>query len=268
MAAGFLNLKKIDPVALVISPKWKNCKPKNCSDIYDIPLTPNKPHGKGANAQIEVIDMNIYEPAAKMAAFRVASKERLLHWIHCLTFRYHIELGGNEDYLVEWTDKLSKRSDKIHDEIQIRILKNDDSNQKFITIHMFLTTFLVTIQGTLFTKWVSEEFEYLKLIVEASLEQTLEKELQNTPKKTLSVDPLSPLSLDHHQMEKVVPRLVAPKSPADIFQSPMRHPSYMPLQNIEANLFKMLQAFEEKLDKLSVSVNSIQNQIQTSYSTK
>ena len=84
--------------------------------------------------------MNIYEPAAKMAAFRVASKERLLHWMHCLTFRYYIELGGNEDYLVEWTDKLSKRSDKIHDEIQIRILKNDDSNQKFITIHMFMTT--------------------------------------------------------------------------------------------------------------------------------
>ena len=195
-----------------------------------------------------------------MVAFRVASKERLLHWIHCLTFRYHIELGGNDDYLVEWTDKLSKRSYKYMMKFKSEFWRMMTRTKNSLQYTCSWQQFLVTIQGTIFTKWVSEEFEYLKLIVEASLEQSLEKELQNTPKKTLSVDPLSPLSLDHHQMEKVVTRLVAPKSPADIFQSPMRHLSYMPLQNIEENLCKMLQAFEEKLDKLSVSVNSIQNQ--------
>jgi hypothetical protein len=95
--------------------------PNNCLEIYEIPSTSNKPHGKGINATIENFDLNIYEPMAKMTAFRIASKQRLIHWIHCLTYRYHAELGDNENYLFEWTDKQTKQNDKTHDEIQIKI---------------------------------------------------------------------------------------------------------------------------------------------------
>lgn len=170
MAACFEKLGKINPIILRQNLEWKNCFTAKDIDKYIIPSNPNKPHGKGANALTERIDLNqnIYEPAARMTAFRVESKERLINWIHCLVFRYHIELGEKDEFLVEWTDKLCKQNESKHDEIQIKILTNDDSSQKIITIHIFLTTFLITVQGSFYKEWVSSEFEYLKAIVESS----------------------------------------------------------------------------------------------------
>jgi hypothetical protein len=59
MAADFLKLEKLNPMTLIKSPKWKNCTPQNCLEIYEILSTLNKPHGKGINTPIENFDLNM-----------------------------------------------------------------------------------------------------------------------------------------------------------------------------------------------------------------
>jgi hypothetical protein len=244
------------------------------------------------------LNQNVYEPADRMAAFRVKSRERLIHWIHCLVFRYHVELGEKDEFLVEWIDKLSKHNGNKHDEIQIKILRNDDNGQKIITIHVFLTTFLITVQGTFYKEWVSSEFEYLKTVVEVNTPSSPQSksdinktatEKNGSPEQTSWLSPsvcdeavlkesfypqqsASTPSIDQPTSElneilstpmgcknKATPRLLLPKPIADINGTKTEQTAF--IQNIESNLCSVLKSFEEKLDNLTQTVSVLESHV-------
>jgi hypothetical protein len=53
MAACFDCLEKINPLTLTHKTEWTNCFTAKDIDKYIIPLSLNKPHGKGVNTLIE-----------------------------------------------------------------------------------------------------------------------------------------------------------------------------------------------------------------------
>jgi len=129
---------------------------------YDIPSVPPKlPAGKG-----EIIDTELYESGARMVGFKVRNKQRLVSWIKAIIFRYHNQMGSFQEFHCDWTDMLRRNSDSRIDEIRIQLF-NESKSAKYLTIHIYLTTFLLTFQGLDYLTCASEEFDYMKSIVDA-----------------------------------------------------------------------------------------------------
>lgn len=56
------------------------------------------------------------------------------------------------------------------DEVMIKLSKcsrasTKGEEDKLITIHVYFTTFVATVQGNFYEQWVDEEFEYPKAVV-------------------------------------------------------------------------------------------------------
>ena len=89
-----------------------------------------------------------------------------------------ILLGDDEDYVVQWTDRQCAHNKDLHDEIQIQIFENNQEKRKVVTIHIFFTTFLITVQGTTYEEWSRFEFQYLKGFVDGLCGENVDKLLQ------------------------------------------------------------------------------------------
>ena len=108
---------------------------------------------------------------ARMLAFRVKSQERLVFWIKVFAFQYHYQLGTLDNVVCRWTYKENPK-DIIIGEIFIQLFKGSDvdttvDSNKLLTfhIHVYPSTFLITIQGTHYLSWSTWEFSYLKSIL-------------------------------------------------------------------------------------------------------
>lgn len=112
------------------------------------------------------MNITLYETGAHMVGFRIKSKERLKSWIRAATHRYQEQMDSFSEYFCEWKDRLSKHSDTKVGEIFIQ-LYNAQKTIKYLTIHIYLTTYYYTVQGIQFTAWAEQEFDFLKSIVEA-----------------------------------------------------------------------------------------------------
>lgn len=146
--------------------------------------------------KFEEIDLDIYKPSSKCAAF-VTSEERILHWIRTFQFRYYETLKDNNSYYIEWMDHENFDSSNFQ-EIEIKIYKIDfehtaelpdlsqhrndaisDSHRSLlITIHLYLTTGVIMFQGYAFKVWADQEFPILKNLTEIAISNPL---LQHDP---------------------------------------------------------------------------------------
>ena len=194
MAAVFRSLEKSKFEAIVQSPSWEEASPVPILSKYDFPTIPGIPNKKSANALFEQLDLGLYKEKANMVGFRIQSKEKFIKWIQCITYRYHITLGADDNYTVHWTDRQCSHDPTKHDEIMLQICPLNDPDHPLVTIHIFLTTYLITVQGNLYLNWAKMEFDYLKSIVDASMEsnmQTLVKTCESEPPCTDTCAPVT-----------------------------------------------------------------------------
>ena len=140
--------------------------------------------------KFENIDLEVYKPSAKCAAF-ITSEERILHWIRTFQFRYFESLKDDENYYIEWIDHENYDSSSFQ-EIEIKIFKIDHevsvtdvtqdsepasdstsfvekSHTLLITIHIYLTTGVIMFQGYAFKFWTEKEFPFLQELTNISV---------------------------------------------------------------------------------------------------
>ena len=140
--------------------------------------------GKQKALKFETVDLEIYKPSAKCAAFST-SEDRILYWIRSLQLRYFDSLKDNDEYLIDWIDHENYDSTSFQ-EVEIKIYKTDlehtqatiPSSQTsdhlpiedtsntaqtlLITVHIYLTTGVIMFQGHAFQFWAEREFPILK----------------------------------------------------------------------------------------------------------
>jgi len=73
-------------------------------------------------------------------------------------------MGSFQEFHCDWKDR--RNSDSRIDEIRIQLF-NESKSAKYLTIHIYLTTFWLTFQSLNYLTWASEEFDYMKSIVDA-----------------------------------------------------------------------------------------------------
>lgn len=79
--------------------------------------------GKQKALKFETIDLEIYKPSSKCAAFST-SEDRILYWITSLQLRYFDALKANDEYLIDWIDHENYDSTSFQ-EVEIKIYKTD-----------------------------------------------------------------------------------------------------------------------------------------------
>lgn len=255
MAAIFETLAKENVQDVISSAEWVNASPWNCIVKYEIPVIPNNPTGKSINASFEDINYNLYEHKARMVGFRLDSKDRLPRWIQCFAYRYHHLLGNDDNHNIIWTDKQCKHNCDKHDEIQIQISKSSPSgDQRLVTIHVYLTTYLITVQGTYFREWAKEEFSYLKSLVSQSDMIAAKGTLSSTPRRPpkdldqtiislhATANSTPDINVDEQYCSTTTPRIVTSKSTSEVYVTPCAQtstgsiPVTKSLQMMESNL--------------------------------
>lgn len=147
--------------------------------------------------KFEEIDLEVYKPAAKCAAF-VTSEELILHWIRTFQFRYYESLKDDTHFFIEWIDRENYDSTTFQ-EIEIKIFKIDhehaqatnqtqapdtvidDANDAYhtllITIHIYITTAVIMFQGCAFKFWTEREFPILKELTDSLVLQHQQHDL-------------------------------------------------------------------------------------------
>ena len=120
--------------------------------------------GKQKSLQFEEINLDLYRPSARCAAF-TTSKDRILHWIKTLQYHYFETLKDDHSYLIKWIDHANYSSTTFQ-EVEIKLFKldsehvsdtcdlsqhhddtSDTQNTLIITIHVYLTTGVIMFQG-------------------------------------------------------------------------------------------------------------------------
>ena len=92
-------------------------------------------------------------------------------------------MGSNDKYNIEWQNKLDKKGNCT--EIQIKILhqKDDNKGELGLTIHAYLTTALIKVQGKMFDFFVKDLFPGIKEFVER---ESSNDEILSVQKQTVS----------------------------------------------------------------------------------
>ena len=242
MATLFRNMQIYNDTyeSIIKTKEWDIAKPVDFLSKYEIPQTPNEPSGKSIDAEFEAINLNLYAPNANMVGFRVRNKDRLIGWIHCLAYRYYALLGEDEDYEVQWTDRQCAHNKDLHDEIQIQIFENNQEKRKVVTIHIFFTTFLITVQGTTYEEWARFEFQYLKGLVDGLCGENVDKLLQY-----LHVDE------DIDELSDAETEL---KLPANSFEHGNKSASFTQLDLLQASLIKTVEKLEASQESNTVAI--------------
>jgi hypothetical protein len=208
------------------------------AEIIDLNIIdkPQKSSGKGAKANFEDIDFGLYKKNAKMIAFRIpGGRDRVYSWISVLSARYYREIGQQDSFKCVWASLTEDVSDDENSEInasnvdEIRVQVFDTSRGEdeilLFTIHVYLTTHLITVQGNHYVQWSIQEFTPLLSAVNAvtpvvtviyNEKSTKEKMTKNSPqsaqKKTAAALTL-PVEVDKEKMnEKCVVALTETES--------------------------------------------------------
>lgn len=134
-------------------------KVKSVQDEYDCyiqRIDPKRRTGKAKDLPYEILNYDIYDPQAHMVGF---TTDRPLKWLTAFELRY-----TNSDKLsVEWYN--IKNSEKLVKECQLYI--SNSTNNKCITIHVYLTTGVISFKGSHYRN-IAYEFPHLLLFVNGS----------------------------------------------------------------------------------------------------
>ena len=139
---------------------------------------------KNTNHGFEEFHDETFESHSLSNAFKT-SKDRLGHWIFALQNHVYIDLASN-GFDVRWNNKTDNKNNIVEIEIHLTEKSRQDTpEKKSLAIHVFLTTALIQIKGSMIHKFIKEIFPELKALM---------------PNKT-SVD-ITLLNQQKHQEEK------------------------------------------------------------------
>jgi hypothetical protein len=149
------------------------------------------PTGKAKSANFEDINLSLYEPAAKMIAFRVGA-ERLPAWVRAIWLRFYEEIGESDKFNVDWTQ--DPRPSKT---LQIEINRRDtESTGSVYKISIFATTGTIQVQGTHYSQFSDTEFPRLRKMVS----DIVELSKFNQPKSTVRTEgEITPTTISDQQ---------------------------------------------------------------------
>ena len=117
--------------------------------------------GKQWKLQHEELDLSIYGPTARRAAF-TTSEDQILFWVKALQDHYYELLGDNSEYHIKWIDHLNgDNSAYEHIELKISHL-NQEHRTLLFTITVYLTTGVIMCQASTFDLWSEKEFPRVK----------------------------------------------------------------------------------------------------------
>ncbi|XP_061171041.1 uncharacterized protein LOC133180580 [Saccostrea echinata] len=236
--AVFSKISKADQEVIMNSFYWDSVL--NTAH-YQFPDVPKLPTGKAAHAELEHIDKNLYKPNAKMVSFRVQDKNRLMNWLKCLAYRYHYQFGKRKEFKCEWIDRLKDGSKELIDEVLVRLLSVDiegEEMEKIITINVYFSTHLITVQGNNYLHWVDDEFPHLKSVVEnMSTQDNSETKVKNLLDVSAEYDEFQSF-LSSNKKTFSTPRIISPNTVAS--------PNNM--QTIESGICSRFSTLDRKID--------------------
>ena len=129
-------------------------------DKFHPPTTTAKP------ALFESIDLSIYQPSARCAAF-CTSESRLLRWIHVFRHRYYEYLNGESTgYKAIWKEQEAYSSPPKCEKIVLYLFETSSiSDEQLVTLTVFVSTGRIVIQGKKYKEWCTDEFPVLLELV-------------------------------------------------------------------------------------------------------
>ena len=129
-------------------------------DKFHPPTTSAKP------ALFESIDLSLYQPSAKCAAF-LTSESRLLRWIRVFKTRYFEYLNSDATgYKAVWKEQEAYSSPSKCEKIVIHLFDTSSTlEEQLVTLTVFISTSRILIQGKKHKEWCTAEFPVLLEIV-------------------------------------------------------------------------------------------------------
>lgn len=147
-------------------------------------------------------------------------------------------------FICDWIDRLNNENENEVDEVMIKLSKCSNAStkgedDKLITIHVYFTTFLTTVQRNFYKQWVDEEFEYLKAVVNEITTNTLQ--VLNLTSEDLAITPKSP-------------RILQPSPKVGQSLQGM-------IQAVENRVCEHLKLIENKLSRFEERITKIKNDV-------
>ena len=129
-------------------------------DKFHSPTTSAKP------ALFESIDLSLYQPSAKCAAF-LTSESRLLRWIRVFKTRYFEYLNSDATgYKAVWKEQEAYSWRSKCEKIVIHLFDTSStSEEQLVTLTVFISTGRILIQRKKYKEWCTAEFPVLLEIV-------------------------------------------------------------------------------------------------------
>lgn len=224
-----------------------------------IPDKSNKSKGKIALVKTEELDYDVYKPGAKMVSCRIL-RENISSWVCALATRYFYKLGDNQDYEIKWENK--EASDGTTKDIQIQVADITNKVKESVnlfTLHVYLTTHAMTVQGNFIRQWGSQEFEILREVAHEIGKKHLHAHV------TSSAPSIMPSEDEDEEIE--ADAVTAPLAPPTTPPIPVFHSKAEDIENISKDIASILNAVKRIEDEQS-SLHTIINKIDTNYVTK
>ena len=125
------------------------------TDRYTIKVDPNKRTGKTKDLEENIIDVSLYSESAKTCGF--TTKDPLI-WIQAFE-RYYEQ---QTKLKCEW-NKVSNQNQQYS---ELQLFVHNQTGSKCITIHIYLTTGVILIKGSLWKQWAENEFAIFKAVID------------------------------------------------------------------------------------------------------
>lgn len=177
----------------------KNDNIENTYNADCLPLCITEPTTeKAVSCWFEKIRDDIYEPEARMIAFRT-NKERLLPWIKTLNLYYFEILGGKRNMNIGWEENPTKlaRGESLK---TITIDVKNTTKERRYKITFFVRTGLIQVQGNQYMDFIKTDFPELLSIIHqlaGPIEEGPETLHEETNPKTVTETETNPVRHVH-----------------------------------------------------------------------
>ena len=158
---------------------------------------------KNTNHGFEEFHDETFERHSLSNAFKT-SKDRLGHSIFALQNHVYLDLASN-GFDVRWNNKTDNKDNIVEIEIHLtEKSRQDNPEKKSLAIHVFLTTALIQIKGSMIRKFIKEIFPELKTLMpsETSADNTLLTQQKHQEEKCIKEGSTTPNML--HDIEETL----------------------------------------------------------------
>eukprot|EP00112_Aurelia_sp_Birch-Aquarium-sp1_P021061 Seg5571.1 transcript_id=Seg5571.1/GoldUCD/mRNA.D3Y31 product="putative RNA-directed DNA polymerase from transposon X-element" protein_id=Seg5571.1/GoldUCD/D3Y31 len=185
-----------------------------------------------------------FEPNSQSNSFRTDG-ERLPKWIYAIQEKLFCEIGPKEEYKVNWKDKTDHKGKFVEILIQIFQQDSDGKEELGLTIHIYLTTALIQVQGTMLETFMENLFPTIHSLVEMDVEslQSTEISQRNITQQEVSAGPVDECDIIKEVQESL-----------QIFRKINLQSMLTHIQSGQDNLTSRLQKLEQSHSNLSKKV--------------